>query len=79
VTPVVVEVPLRETLCVLQVSKEGAEAVTPVGVALFCVTVTIEIDLQPFVGFVTVNVSIPGKLTLGFCNVDLRPFVPDQL
>jgi hypothetical protein len=63
---------------VLQVRVPFTLAVAP-GTVLFCVTATIAIDLQPLAGIVTVTVSIPTALTVGFCNVDFNPFDPDQL
>ena len=77
-TPDVEELPFKVTDVAVHVSVPLTLAVAP-GAVLFCVTVTIAVDLHPFVGLVTVSVSLPVELTVGFCEVDFKPFDPDQL
>ena len=70
-TPGVVEPPSSEIEVLVQLM------VPPAAVAFGTLesgaTVAVAVEVQPFVGFVTVNVYTPVLLTVGFCEPDVKP------
>jgi hypothetical protein len=48
-------------------------------VLFFRDTITEAVEVQPFVGLVTVNVYVPGIEILGLCDEEVKPEGPFQL
>lgn len=78
VAPPALEVPLKATAVVLQVSMAPALAMA-VGAVVFCETVVVAVLLQPVEASVTITVYVPAIVAMGFCAVDEKPPGPVQL
>jgi hypothetical protein len=77
VTPNVPEFPERVTEGFIQPRGPLTPAVAPGTVVSFA-TLVVAMEIHPFAGLVTVKVYVPTVLTIGFCMVDVNPFVPVQ-